>query len=327
MLTGSLGPPHTLPLPPTVADLLTGIDRGEVLGASRQLVVLGDALLGIAAARRTDPTRLRQDVARLLEHVTRTRGASSHAVVNGMALMTRGLLVLDDDADSAALGAELTAAVEDFRTGLARWLEDLRRHGVRVLSGSDVVLAYDYSSTVAQVLADVAAGRDGLRVFVPEARSLDGGLKYLPDWRGLGLTVHLIPDSAVGWAVASCDAVVVGAETLSAEGGCYNTVGTATTAREAKRIGVPVHVLSVLLKTDLGSAGAARPIPSLDFLDRVGTCATDDGSGLTLRGDFPDLDYTPPQDIADVVTEAGVLPPAQVRAAAERALRTGGQHG
>lgn len=310
------------PLPAEVTSLVAGIDRGDVLGASRQLTVLGECLLRLADTRAADPPGLRSAVEALVAHVERTRGASSKAVTNGMALMTESLLGEPNGSEGSD---RLRSAVESFRGDLTSWLGDVRAHAAQLLSGVGVLLAFDYSSTVAQVVGDLAEQQHGLRVLVPEARSLDGGLKYLPDWRSLGLTVHLIPDSAIAWALRSCDAVVVGAETLSAEGGCYNTIGTAPTAAMATRAGTPVHVLSVLLKTDLGSSSSARPVPVLDFLDRLGDRLPPPDGRPGVRGDFPDLDYTPPADITCVVTEHGPLAPHDVEAAARRVL-DGGPH-
>ena len=313
------------PLPDDVADLVASIDRGDVLGASRQLAVLGDCLSRLADAHAADPRRLQADVEALVAHVERTRGASSRAVTNGMTLMTAPLL---REPDRQLAGDRLRMAVDGFRADLAHWLRDVRAHGARLLADANVLLAFDYSSTVAQVIGDLAQNRPGLRVLVPEARSLDGGLKYLPDWQSLALTVHLIPDSALAWAVDSCDAVVVGAETLSVEGGCYNTIGTALTAATAARARVPVHVLSVLLKTDLGPSSSTRPIPSLDFLDRLGDRATAvHDARAKIRTDFPDLDYTPPRDINTVVTEHGALQPHEVEAAARKVLGQEQRHG
>ncbi len=312
--------------PGAVADLVASIDRGDVLGASRQLAVLGDCLVGLAQVQGADAQRLRADVQVLVEHIERTRGGSSKAVTNGMSLMTDGLLHGGPEGDARDPAARLRADVGRFRDDLAEWLRAVRRHGADLLSSADVVLAYDYSSTVAQVMCDVAAARSGIRVLVPEARSLDGGVKYLDDWRSVGLTVHLVPDSAVSWALGECDVVLAGAETLSAEGGCYNTIGTAPTAAEAARAGIPVQVLSVLLKTDLDAAGASRSSPTLDFVARLGVRGrVGDGDPLQLRGDFPDLDYTPPSDVTSVVTEVGVLTPDAVEAAARRVLGGGGR--
>lgn len=155
-----------------------------------------------------------------------------------------------------------------------------------------------------------------MTVFLPEARSLGGGSKYLADWQNLGITAHLIPDAALGWALGQCDVALVGAETLSGEGGCYNTIGSALTAHEAHRRHVPFYVLSVLLKTDPHTLGGERPIPALDFASGSFLPTVPTMHGVEIRGGFPDLDYTPPSAITGVVTEHGTLDPRRVAAAA-----------
>ncbi|MDQ2739539.1 MAG: hypothetical protein M3Y35_13190, partial [Actinomycetota bacterium] len=135
------------------------------------------------------------------------------------------------------------------------------------------------------------------------------------------ILVDLVPDSAIGWALQHCDVALAGAETLSAEGGCYNTIGTAITAHEANLRQVPFHVLSILLKTHTGTSGAERPIPMLDFLSLPHPAGTPQGSPrVTLRGSFPDLDYTAPAAITSIVTERGCLNPEEVAAAARAVL-------
>lgn len=312
-----------LRLPPAGAALLKSIDDGSVLGASRQLHVLGDVLMDMAAEPGPDPLALAADVAALFEHVTRTRGASSQAVVNGLERMARPSLIAlsRGDSDTAANHAALLVdRVREFRTELDSWLASLRRHGQVILAKHRRILAYDYSSTVAQVITDLARVDHDLTVFVPEARSLDGGRKYLTDWAELQIDVRLVPDSALAWALAQCDAAIVGAETLSASGGCYNTVGTAMLSREATRTGLPFYVLSILLKTDLRTRGDERPSPSLDFLARLDPDLPS-GSQLTLDGHFPDIDYAAPEDISAVITERGPISPGMVSDLAPVAAR------
>lgn len=311
-------------LPPLGAALLTSIDDGSVLGASRQLHVLGDVLLDMAAELASAPRRLVEDVNALVDHVARTRGESSQAVVNGLERMARPFLNAGADLDEgvAAGGAALLAdSVREFRSELDGWLTSLRAHGQKTLGQHRRILAYDYSSTVAQVISDLARVDHDLTVFVPEARSLDGGRKYLTDWAGLQLDVHLVPDSAMAWAMTQCDAAVVGAETLSASGGCYNTVGTAMLSREATRTGLPFYVLSILLKTDLRTRGGERLSPSMDFLGRLDPDLPP-GAVLTLDGHFPDIDYAAPDDISAVVTERGAVSPRHVSELASQAGRT-----
>lgn len=319
MTAGSVATPA---LPPRATELLRSIDTGAVLGASRQLHVLGDVLTDVARARGHDPTALAADVKALVGYVTRTRGASSQAVANGIEQMARPVLAPSGSGNGQAGGEALVASVKGFRRSLDEALSSVRRHGYELLQPHGCILAYDYSSTVAQVVSDLAsaARRRPLTVFVPEARSLDGGRKYLADWNDLEVTLRLVPDAALSWALSQCDAAVAGAETLSAEGGCYNTIGTALVAQEARRARVPFYVLSVLLKTDLQDPGGQRVVPSLDFLQRleasVPACAA-----LRVQGGFPDLDYTKPEEITGVVTEGGLIRPEQVCEMAPPALK------
>jgi len=281
-----------------------------VLGASRQLGVIGDALIDLAGAHPGDPVGLATGVGDLVDHVTRTRGASSQAVVNGVERMARPVLDRAGSLEGEAADL-LVESVRGFRQDLRGWISSVRDKGADLLRRHRSVLVYDYSSTVAQVLAGMTRPDLRLTVYVPEARSLDGGRKYLADWAGLEVNLHLIPDAALGWAMSRCDAAVVGAETLSAEGGCYNTIGTALVANEASRAGVPFYVLSVLLKTDLGDPGGARPSPTLDFLRQL-EAPVPAPAPLAVDGLFPDLDYTGPAEITRVVTEVGVVSPDQV---------------
>lgn len=315
-------PGGTPTLPPQAAALLRSIDTGAVLGASRQLHVLGDVLAELARVYGQDAPTLAARAGGLVAHVTRTRGASSQAVANGIEQMARPVLSVSGRAAGENAGELLVASVEAFRRLLDDALASVRGHGYNVLQPHQRILAYDYSSTVAQVVADLARGAGGRRltVFVPEARSLDGGRKYLADWSDLGITVRLVPDAAVGWVLGRCDAAVAGAETLSGEGGCYNTIGTALVAQGARRAGVPFYVLSVLLKTDLQDPDGRRALPSLDFLQRLGAVLPP-GSPLTVDGGFPDLDYTCPGDITGLVSEAGLIAPGQVRELAASAVR------
>ena len=298
--------------------LLHLVDSGEVLGATRQLMVLGDCLVALARAGARQPD-LHSAVTSLVQHIEQTRGESSQAVINGIQIMAAPTLNPADD----NLAVSIESAVASFREALNGWVSGLRAHATNVLAPHTRFLAYDYSSTVSSVLADLSrAGRD-ITIFVPEARSLGGGAKYLADWQDLGITAHLIPDAALGWALQQSDVALVGAETLSAEGGCYNTIGTALTAHEAQRLRVPFYVLTILLKTDHRTCGGGRPIPSLDFTSIASLPVQPRNRGIKIRGAFPDLDYTPPTMITAVITEQGSLRASDVDETARSLISEG----
>ncbi len=307
--------PDSLRLPVGVRRLIVDIDSGKVLGASRQLGMIGDAMICLAQEYAGPPAGLSVLLGELVEHLVATRGASSQAITNGLHLMSGA--ALDRSADEAGAAPRILDGVHAFRTMLAGWLDDLQTHGAALLPKTGTVLAYDYSSSVAALLRGAAASGADLTVVIPEARSLNGGQKYLQEMARLPVRVRLIPDAAISWALRETDSILVGAETMSLEGGCYNTIGTELLARLAAQTGTPFHVISILLKVDRSApTGGHRAIPLLDFAHVAGWDGTPTGAA-NVDCSFPDLDYTAPHLITSIATERGVLTPDEFGHAAE----------
>ncbi len=309
-------------LPPRAARLIGQLDSGEVLGASRQLHLIGEALIALTEDYHGRQPALPFVVNNLIDHLVATRGASSQAIPNGLRLMLG--TEMRDIKEPGELRHMIVTGVDAFRQKLGQWLRDVEHHGVSLLRTAQCVLVYDYSSSVAALVREAARPDLDLTVVIPEARSLDGGRKYLDDWEGLPLRMHMIPDAAIAWALRDADIVLVGAETLTLEGGCYNTIGTNLVARIAAQEGVPFYVASILLKADpTGGIGAGRAVPMLNFLHSFSWDESSPAS-TTVNFSFPDLDYTPPTLVTGLATELGVLKPSDLRAAINETLSPGG---
>lgn len=117
------------PAPDLITDdareLLRMIDSGEVLGATRQLALLGECLLALARSGADDST-LRTAAASLVSHIALSRGESSQAVINGVRLMAAPALATSET--GRALAADIEAAVAAFLRSLQTWLTDVRRN-------------------------------------------------------------------------------------------------------------------------------------------------------------------------------------------------------
>ena len=258
----------------------------------------------------------------LADYLASTRGASSQAVASAVYLMVRDLesqagLPMPD------LRGWIVESVRAYEEQSQGWMRELTEHGAELVSATDRVLAYDYSSSVAAILrAAEDRGWEGT-VVVPESRSLNGGHKYVRDLRDTELSLEFVPDSAIGSVISSCGMAIEGAETLSSEGGCYNTVGTFMTALAAGYHNVSFYVASTLIKMDTRTRGAERDIPALD-VDKALLAGWELELASRVRTFCPDLDYTPPELIAGFVTEEGVLSPTVL---GERATRASGMRG
>jgi methylthioribose-1-phosphate isomerase len=118
----------------------------------------------------------------------------------------------------------------------------------------------------------------------------------------------------MGTKVRSCQLALIGAETITAEGGCYNTTGSLLVALACRHWRVPLYSATTLLKIDTRTLfGYRRTIPELDAL-HLSNLTEDWPLPLAARIEVasPELDYVPPELIAGFITELGILPPEAI---------------
>lgn len=169
------------------------------------------------------------------------------------------------------------------------------------------------SGTVEAVLARLALGGEHhvRRVIVAESRPGGEGVAAARALAEAGLTVTLVPDAAVGTFVGEVSAVVLGADSVRADGAVVNKVGSYPLALVAHEAGVPVYVLAETLKI------AAPDFPLvLEQLEWPEMAQPVPGVALRSVG----FELVPARLVTTVVTETGVLDRAQI---AQRAREAG----
>lgn len=213
-------------------------------------------------------------------------------------------------------GSRSAAALEDAaKTGIERAAGADRRAAERaaeLIEGT--VLTLSRSGTVRGALS--ASEPD--RVVVLESRPDCEGTDVAEELAGL-LDVTLTLDAAVSHVMPEIDHVLVGADTVLADGSVVNKVGTRTAAVAAAREGVPLHAVAAVDKVSPSTE------PVLESIDRE-SVTDDDRVGV----DCPLFDRTPPELVAGVITEEGVLDADGIEAAAsdhERRSRWKGSNG
>ncbi|MCL7416969.1 MAG: initiation factor 2B-like protein [Halalkalicoccus sp.] len=194
---------------------------------------------------------------------------------------------------TGASGTENAAVLERAaREGIDRALAaDGRAAGNAAEHVSGTVLTLSRSGTVEEALS---VG-DLDRVIVLESRPNREGVdvaERLVD--ALDVTVTL--DAAVAHVMEGVDSVLVGADTVLADGSVINKVGTRTAAVAAAHEGVPVYAVAAVDKISPSSE------PVLESVDRG--ALTDDER---VAVECPLFDRTPPDLVTGVITEEGVL--------------------
>jgi hypothetical protein len=288
-------------LPPEAADLARRLARGELLGATRNLVAIGSMLAAIAA-NGTSPDTL----ASVIGYFHRTRGQETCAVANGLALLAA-------DLPSDEPGPILERRADWFETASRRWNDVIAAAAREIIPVGATVVAFDYSSVVAAVLRQ---GQDHARwrIVIPESRPLGGGRPFVEEL-GPNRIARFVSDAALARTIRDADVVLIGAETVFADGSCHNTVGSLTAAICADHLEVPLFVATPLLKfAPAEDLPAPESAGVRDFGDLVGPLPW----VLTMQ---PENERVPPGLIRAYLTEQGMVAPDGFKSEAVAAFR------
>ena len=180
--------------------------------------------------------------------------------------------------------------------------------GARRIEYGDVIMTHCHSTAAVSVI--VTAHKQGKvhRVYVKETRPKLQGLITAKALADAGLDVILIPDSAVRYYMKKVNKVVVGADTVAANGAVVNKIGTSMVALVAKEARVRVYVAAETYKfSPMTVIGELVPIEVRDPTEIVSPEWIKRHPKVKIYN--PVFDVTPPEYIDAIITERGVIPP------------------
>jgi translation initiation factor 2B subunit (eIF-2B alpha/beta/delta family) len=163
-------------------------------------------------------------------------------------------------------------------------------------------MTHSLSSTVVEVcrlLKDV-----GLRMIVTESRPLEEGRQLAGRLSAWGVPTTYITDAQMGLFVARADAVLVGADSVLADGAVVNKAGTYPLALAARDQGVPFHVCCESFKW----RAADQPPPELEEMAPA-ELGLPDWPAVTVRNVY--FDITPARLVSGWIDETGVRSTAE----------------
>ena len=175
--------------------------------------------------------------------------------------------------------------------------EDASRNAVGLLPTDGHVLTHSYSNTVSRALElGMKSGRR-CQVYVTESYPGMEGKQLAKGLVEFGIPVKLVADLAVGSMLPDVDLVVVGADSVLADGSLLHKVGTKNIAIAAHELGIPF--CSVCQTTKFSTA---------DFLREP----------VHPSGMF---DITPSEYVSKFITEGGSVEPREVEGRIKLMLR------
>ncbi|GAB7009461.1 ribose 1,5-bisphosphate isomerase [Halorubrum trueperi] len=202
-------------------------------------------------------------------------------------------------------------ASEAFVQQLDRAQEDLGRVGANRLADGDTVMTHCHSTdALACVEAAVEQGKS-ISAVVKETRPRQQGHITAERLRDVGVPVTLIVDSAARRYLDEVDHVVVGADSIAADGGVINKIGTSGLAVNARERGVPIMTAAQTIK--LHPETLTGHTVEIEMRDESEVIDPEDrGSIGDIAVENPAFDVTPPRYMDAIVTEQGQFPPESI---------------
>jgi translation initiation factor 2B subunit (eIF-2B alpha/beta/delta family) len=286
---------------PRISQAIESIGQDRTHGASwlaRDAVnVLTHSLEDCPAQTAAEFLSYLREVATALAQAQPSMAAVSNAV--GAIVFAAG------EKTPAGLPAMRRAASARARQIIDGWGKACRRivrHAERTLP-QGAIMTHSYSATTFAVLERLAS--KGSPMIVTESAPLNEGRTTARLLARLGGPVTLISDAQAAVFMPETAAVLVGADTVFANGAVVNKVGTCALALLARNARIPFYVATETLKVAPGRTGAAQ-----QALERR-------QPGLVIP--TVHFDLTPPRLVTALITEEGVFSPKEIRPLARRA--------
>jgi translation initiation factor 2B subunit (eIF-2B alpha/beta/delta family) len=288
---------------PTVGTVEADREHGSAYLSVRALELLRDRAAELAVAGDLPDEDAWRDLATLAEALLAARpgmAALANRVNRAMATADERTARAVEERTQAGIEDALDAD-EEAATTAAEWL-------------SGTVLTHSRSGTVLTALRRADLDAVAVTASEPGGEGVDVAQTLLAD----GPDVTLVADAAVAHHVGSAnvDAVVVGADTVLADGSVVNKVGTRGVALAAAREGVPVYVVAARDKVSQESLETV----DLETVDPTDVYDGDADVAVTTAL----FDVTPPDLVTAVLTEARALDADGVRRVAEAHERLAG---
>ncbi|MEF8773799.1 MAG: ribose 1,5-bisphosphate isomerase [Halobacteriales archaeon] len=214
------------------------------------------------------------------------------------------------------LRSSVVETAGEFRDQLDAAQDRLGRIGANRLQDGDRVMFHCHSTdALACVGAALDQGKE-IEAVVKETRPRKQGHISAERLREWGVPVTLVVDNAARRYLDDVDHVLVGADSIAADGSVINKIGTSGLAVNARERGVPIMVAAQTIKLHPGTmTGHTVEIEMRDQREvltgekRAEISGADD-DGLTVEN--PAFDVTPPRYLDAIVTERGQYPPESI---------------
>ncbi|MFB6267050.1 MAG: ribose 1,5-bisphosphate isomerase [Halodesulfurarchaeum sp.] len=279
----------------------------EIRGAATIAEAAAEALA--AAARESDaddPAAFRAEMRTAARRLRDTR-PTAVSLPNALRFVLRGM-----EGDSVpALRRSVIDTSESFLDDLESAQDRLGRIGANRLKDGDVIMTHCHSTDALATVEHAVADGKTVEAIVKETRPRNQGHITAEALRDMGVPVTLIVDNAAHRYLNDVNHVLVGADSIAADGSVINKIGTAGLAVSARDRGTPITVAAQTLKLHPGTlTGHTVEIEMRDESEVIDEATRDELGDIAVEN--PAFDVTPPRHVDAIVTERGQFPPESI---------------
>ncbi|WP_137284707.1 ribose 1,5-bisphosphate isomerase [Halorussus salinisoli] len=298
---------------PTVADVAADIAEMEIRGAATIADAAAEALADQAEHSDAEtPEAFRAEMRAAGRHLRETR-PTAVSLPNALRYVLRGM-----EGDTVAELRESTVeSAREFQRELDQAQANLGRIGANRLRDGDTVMTHCHSTDALSCVEQALEQGKEIRAIVKETRPRKQGHITARWLREMGVPVTLVVDNAARRYLDEADHVLVGADSIAADGSVINKIGTSGLAVNARERGVPIMVAAQTLKLHPDTmTGHTVEIEMRDEREVLGLDEEEeiegdlDSDGFTVEN--PAFDVTPPRYVDAIVTERGQFPPESI---------------
>ena len=203
-------------------------------------------------------------------------------------------------------------------------VEKLSVYGANLIPDGGTVMMHSYSSTLMGIYRQATLDGKKFTVICTESRPLRESRNAVKILQECGQHVIFISDASAWEFMPKADLIIMGADTLCTDGSVANKIGSAQIAQLALACKKPVYFASELYKLDTRTL-YGRPV-ELERRTQWELVSEDDFpsfDNLEVINQF--FDVTPAKHITGIITEYGVLNPAQLLSHWDELLETLGE--
>ena len=213
---------------------------------------------------------------------------------------------LAKDVDLRTLRRMVVSRADEFIRTSRDAVKRIGEIGARRISDGDVIMTHCNSNCAISIIKTAFKQGKHIQVYVTESRPMDQGLTSARQLLKAGVPTTLIVDSAVRHFIRDIDKVIVGADSIAANGAVINKIGTSQLALAAHEARVLFFVAAESYKFHPGTlVGRLVEIEEREPNEIVNPKRF---PGVRIRN--PVFDVTPPDYIDLIITERGIVPPS-----------------